>query len=274
MDAVTLGPLVVPTAALLVIGGIVLANLLAELFRRRGLDPGPILWKMLLAGFAAARAVFVLRHHDLFAQQPWTALDFRDGGFDSTAGLLVACVVGAELTRRHPLLRRPLLVSSLAGIGLWLGGTLMLQAFAPPHAPLPELNVRQLDGAEIPLRAYQGKLLVINLWATWCPPCRREMPALAAMQAKRPDVAFVFVNQGESAAQVQTFLAAQGLRLDNVLLDQAGQLGARTGSVGFPTTLFYDARGVLRARHVGELSEASLREKLTTLAPLDTLLDK
>lgn len=268
MDVVTLGPFVLPTAVLLVVGAILAANLLADWFRRRrGQDPGPILWKMILAGFVAARAVFVLRHHDLFAERPWTAFDFRDGGFDSSAGLLVACVIGAELTRRHALLRRPLLASSLAGIGLWLGGTLALQAFAPPQAPLPELSVRRLDGVEVPLRSFQGKPMVVNLWATWCPPCRREMPALGAMQARRPDVAFVFVNQGESAAAVQAFLAAQGLRMENVLSDPAGQLGARTGSVGFPTTLFYDARGVLRFRHVGELSEASLREKLAALTP-------
>ncbi len=266
IDVVTLGPFVVPTAVLLVVGAILLATGLADWFhRRRGADPGPILWKMIAAGFVTARAVFVLRHHELFAARPWAALDVRDGGLDATAGLLVACIVGAELTRRHPLLRRPLLVSSLAGIGLWLGGALMLQAFAPPHAPLPELSVRRLDGVEVPLRSFQGKPMVVNLWATWCPPCRREMPALGAMQARRPDVAFVFVNQGESQGAVQGFLASQGLTMDNVMLDAAGQLGKRTGSVGFPTTLFYDARGVLRLRHVGELSEATLSEKLSAL---------
>lgn len=268
MDVLKLGPFVLPTAGLLVLGAILLATLLADWFRRRrGADPGPVLWKMLLAGFLSARAVFVLRHHELFAARPWTALDIRDGGLDAMAGLLVACVVGAELTRRHPLLRRPLLASSLAGIALWLGGTLMLQAFAPPQAPLPELSLRRLDGGELPLRSFQGKPVVVNLWATWCPPCRREMPALGAVQAKRPDLAFVFVNQGESAGKVQGFLAAQGLGLQNVLLDAAGQLAARTGSVGYPTTLFYDARGRLHSRHVGELSEATLTEKLAELAP-------
>ena len=266
MDVVTLGPLLLPTAVLLVGGGILAANLLADRFRRRrGADPGPILWKMIVSGFVAARAIFVLRHHDLFADRPWTALDFRDGGFDATAGLLVACVVGAELARHRLDLRRPLLVSSLAGIAVWLGGTLALQALAPPHAPMPEVSVRRLDGTEVPLRAFQGKPLVVNLWATWCPPCRREMPALAAMQARRPDIGFVFVNQRESAATVQAFLAAQGLRMQNVVIDPAGQLGARTGAVGFPTTLFYDARGVLRVKHVGELSEATLSEKLRAL---------
>lgn len=267
MDVVTLGPLVLPTAFLLVAGAILAANLLADWFRRRrGLDPGPVLWKMILAGFVAARAVFVLRHHDLFAERPWTALDFRDGGFDSTAGLLVACVIGAELTRRHTPLRRPLLAATLAGCAIWLGGSLLLQAFAPAHAPLPDIMVRRLDGTDVPIRSFAGKPMVVNLWATWCPPCRREMPALRAAQAAHPGVAFVFVNQGESATAVGAFLAAQGLqRMSNVVVDPAAQLGARTGSPGYPSTLFYDADGALQFRHVGELSQATLREKLAAL---------
>jgi len=266
MDVVRLGPFVMPTAVLLVLGAILLATLFAARFkRRRGVDVEPVLWKMILAGFLAARTVFVLRHHDLFAAAPLSVLDVRDGGFDAMAGLLVACVVGAELTRRHPLLRRPLLASSMAGIALWLGGTLALQALAPLHAPLPELSVRRLDGSMVALQSWRGKPLVVNLWATWCPPCRREMPALGAMQARRPDVDFVFVNQGESAPAVQRFLASQGLRMENVVLDAPGQLAARTGSPGFPTTLFYDAQGRLRFRHVGELSEATLTEKLAAL---------
>ena len=266
MDAVTLGPFVLPAAVLPAVAALFLASAVAGRFRRRGNDPGPVLWKMILAGFVTARAVFVLRHHDLFAARPWTAFDVRDGGFDAGAGLLVACVIGAELTRRQVRLRRPLLVSTLAGCGLWLGGALALQAFAPPHAPLPELSARRLDGGEIALRSFLGKPMVVNLWATWCPPCRREMPALRAAQAAHPGIAFVFVNQGESAAAVGSFLAAQHLEdMDNVLLDPAGRLGARTGSPGFPTTLFYDAGGRLRARHVGELSAATLRDKLATL---------
>ena len=267
MDAIALGPLVLPVATLLVLAAILAANGVAEWYRRRrGQDAGPILWKMIGAGLLAARAVFVLRHHDIYLASPLAALDIRDGGFDRMVGLIVACAIAAELTRRRPQLRRPVLAATLAGCAFWFGGTLLSQALAPPHAPLPELSVRRLDGSEVALRSFQGKPLVVNLWATWCPPCRREMPALAAMQGKRPDLGFVFVNQRESAGTVQAFLAAQGLRMENVVTDPAGQLAARTGSVGFPTTLFYDARGMLRFRHAGELSQATLREKLDALA--------
>ena len=266
VDVVTLGPLVLPVATLLVLAAILAANGVAEGYRRRrGLDAGPLLWTMILAGFVAARAVFVLRHHDIFLADPLAALDIRDGGFDRMVGLIVACAIAAGATRRQARLRRPLMAAILSGGALWLGGTLLAQALAPPQAPLPDLTVRRLDGSAVALRSFQGKPLVVNLWATWCPPCRREMPALRAAQQANPGIAFVFVNQGESPAVVARFMAAQGLVMANVVVDPAAQMAARTGSPGYPTTLFYDARGLLRFRHAGELSEASLREKLGQL---------
>ncbi|MFC0252116.1 TlpA family protein disulfide reductase [Massilia consociata] len=267
MDVVKLGPLVLSVTVLLVLAAVLVANGVAAWYhRRRGVDAGPVLWKMIVAGFLTARAVFVLRHHDIFVSAPWKALDIRDGGFDGTAGLVVACVIAAELTRRHAALRRPLLAATLAGCAVWLGGTLLSQAFAPARVPLPDVMVRRLDGVEVPMQSFAGKPMVVNLWATWCPPCRREMPVLRAAQQAHPGIAFVFVNQGESAQTVARYLAAQGLHMANVVIDPAGQMGARTGSPGYPATLFYDARGVLQSRHVGELSEATLREKLAVLA--------
>ena len=76
----------------------------------------------------------------------------------------------------------------------------------------------------VQLADYQGGPLVINLWATWCPPCRREMPVLENAQRMRPDVTFLFVNQAESMQSVSTYLATQGLNLDNVLFDASGRV--------------------------------------------------
>lgn len=268
MDVIKLGPLIIPLSAVLTVLAILAATTTADwLYRRRGADAGTVLWRMIVAGFLAARLVFVLKHHDIYLKAPWTALDIRDGGFELVAGLIVACVIGAELTRRRAALRRPLLASVLAGGAVWIGGLLAAQALAPPRPPLPDLMVRRLDGSEIPLRSLADRPLVVNLWATWCPPCRREMPAMQAAQQANPDIAFVFVNQGESSVIVRRFLATQQLQLRNVVIDPAGQLAARTGAAGYPTTLFYDARGKLQLRHVGELSEATLRDKLATLRP-------
>ncbi len=265
MDVFRLGPVVLPMGAALALLALLAANgVAAWLHRRQGVDAGQVLWKMTITGFIVARLLFVLRHHDLYAAAPWMALDFRDGGLDGMAGLVAACVVGAGLTRRQAPLRKPLLAATLAGCVLWFGGTALNQVLTPAGAPLPALDVRRMDSSPVALRSFVGRPLVVNLWATWCPPCRREMPVLQAAQRAHPGIGFVFVNQGEPADVVARFLAAHG-HLDNVLVDPARQLGTRTESFGYPTTLFYDAAGRLRLRHVGELSAATLREKLALL---------
>ncbi|MDQ2821099.1 MAG: TlpA family protein disulfide reductase [Pseudomonadota bacterium] len=266
MDAVRLGSLVFPIQVALVVASIVLANAVAAWFRRyRGIDPGPILWKMILAGFVVARLVFVWRHHAIYFSAPLSIVDMRDGGFHALAGFITAFVVGAELTRRAVPLRRPLIMAASAGLLLFAGATVLNTALTPPAAPLPGIDVRLRDGTSVSLSHFAGRPLVINLWATWCPPCRREMPAMMAAQQAHPYITFVFVNQGESSAMVERYLADHGLRMENVVIDPAKQLSARAGASGYPTTLFYDAAGFLQQRHMGELSRATLDEKINGL---------
>ena len=266
MDAVQLGPFAIPTQVALLVTSILLAHAVAAWFRTsRGLDPGPILWKMILIGFGVARLIFVLRHHDLYFNPSISIIDLRDGGFDDLAGLATACVVGIELTRRSTALRRPLVVATLAGCTMFVGGTSLNLALTPADAPVPAIDVRRLDGSAVSLSKFVGRPLIINLWATWCPPCRREMPALNSARQAHPEVEFVFVNQGESVKTVESYLAAYGLQMPNIVVDPAKQLSTRTGAAGYPTTLFYDAKGRLYLRHTGELSRATLDEKINRL---------
>ena len=87
----------------------------------------------------------------------------------------------------------------------------------------------------------------------------------AAAQQREKDVAFVFVDQGESASAVHAYLTDQDLPLRNVLLDAKSALLREVGSAGLPTTLFYDARGRLVAAHVGPLNAAALETRLREL---------
>ena len=266
MDAIQLGPLVVPMQVALLVVSVLLANAVGAWFHRsRGLDTGPILWKMTLIGFTVARLIFVFRHNGVYFENPMSIIDFRDGGFDSLAGFAAAFVTGAELTRRSPVLRRPLTIATLLGCVIFFGGALINQALTPAEAPIPSLEVRRLDGSTLLLSSFVGRPMVVNMWATWCPPCRREMPVLKSAQQAHPEIEFVFVNQGESAETVERYLATQGLHMRNVVIDPAKQLSARTGSSGYPTTLFYDAKGRLATRHMGELSAATLKEKINQL---------
>jgi thiol-disulfide isomerase/thioredoxin len=266
LDAITLGPLVLPLRVLSPLAALAVANAAAWAWqRRRGIDAGPALWSMTLWGFVAARAAFVLKHLDTYLAAPLSMLDLRDGGFVAFAGLLAACAAGFEQVRRHPALRRPLVGAALAGILVWAGAGLAIRASQPASTPLPDIALQGLDGGTVRLADFKGQPVVLNLWATWCPPCRREMPAMAAAQAANPDVAFVFVNAGEEREAVRRYLDAGGLGMPNVLLDGPRAVASALGAVGYPTTLFYDRRGMLAGRHMGELSRAGLDEQLSGL---------
>ena len=166
---------------------------------------------------------------------------------------------------RSPGLRRPLTIGTLLASAVFFGGAVVNQALTPAEAPMPPVEVRRLDGSTVLLSSFVGRPMVVNMWATWCPPCRREMPVLKSAQQAHPEIEFVFVNQGESAKIVERYLAAQGLKIRNAFIDPAKQLSARTGSSGYPTTLFYDTKGRLATRHMGELSAATLQEKINQL---------
>lgn len=266
MDAINLGPLVLPLRVLVPLGALLAANFIAWGWqRRRGVDASPALWRMTLAGFVAARAAFVLKHWGAYSADPLGMIDIRDGGFVAFAGLLAACAVGFDHLRRHPLLRRPLTTSALAGMLVWAGATFAIHASQPPNPLMPALTLQRLEGGAVELGQFTGRPVVVNLWATWCPPCRREMPALGAAQAAYSDVSFVFVNVGEDAATVQRYLRGAGLAPRNVLLDARHAARRAMGAVGYPTTLFYDRHGRLAARHMGEISRAGIDEQLDKL---------
>ena len=108
--------------------------------------------------------------------------------------------------------------------------------------------------------------MVVNLWATLCPPCVLEMPVLLQAQMNHPEVNFVFINQGESAQRVQTWLGTRQLPLRNVLLDANQQALPAFKQKGLPTTLFFDAQGQLVDTRTGELSTATLAQRLQTVS--------
>jgi thiol-disulfide isomerase/thioredoxin len=134
---------------------------------------------------------------------------------------------------------------------------------------LPKVALSTLAGAPVDLlRLAAGKPIVVNLWASWCPPCRREMPVLAAAQKQEKEFLFVFANQGEDGTAAQNYLLGAGLDMTNVLLDPGTNFGHEAGSTALPTTLFYDANGRLVNSALGELSVASLTSKLDQLRVL------
>lgn len=258
-DASQIGHLAVPVL------GIVCSGLIALWYRRRGINFLGTLTKIVVGALLAARFAFILQHTDMYGLDLLAMLDIGDGGFSDTAGLFTAFVIGAELTRRTPAARRPLTVAALSGALVWVAGTVATLDFAPARLAVPLVQVRRLDGNPVQLRTLTRKPMVVNLWATWCPPCRREMPVLRDAQRRHPDISFVFLNQGESADAIQSFLREQGLNLDNVFSDPTGEVARRMNAFAYPTTLFFDGDGVLFMRQVGELTQTGLDERLALL---------
>lgn len=269
-QTITLGPLGFSLGQVLLLLALFIALITgAILGRKHRVVVSDALFTLMLVAFVSARLVFVARYFDSY-DGLLAMLNIRDGGFDIVGGIVAGLVYLVWRAWRSERLRRPLAGAVLAGGITWgmLGGTLMLvdsQARPLPDVTLVTLeeefaNLRHLPGTE-------GRPMVINLWATWCPPCRREMPVLADAQKERDDIAFIFVNVGETSEQIFAFLEDEAMELDNILLDKRNRLGAMTGAHVLPTTLFYNAEGMLVNSHVGELSRATLHRGLESLAP-------
>ncbi|HWH90149.1 MAG TPA: TlpA disulfide reductase family protein [Pseudomonas sp.] len=260
----TLGTFAIALNHLLLISALALATFVGWRVAKRGGDnPESALFSLFLLGMLAARIAFVALYWSHYRTDPWQIIDLRDGGFLAWPGVIVLLLAALYRGRRRPGLRRPLGFGVVSGVAFWLLATLSLNIYEQ-GTRLPEISLRNAAGETVRLSDYQGGPLVINLWATWCPPCRREMPVLEHAQQQRPDLTFLFVNQAESMQSVATFLETQGLSLNNVLFDRSGRLGQAVGSMALPTTLFYSPEGRLLTSHLGELSNASLARALET----------
>jgi len=254
-----------PVAVLLTAVAVLVAGGVGHAAGRRGqVGIAHVLSDMLLAAVVIARIAFVAIWFDNYRSAPWSMLDIRDGGFTPWAGAAAALLMALWWAWRRAALRKPLALGLAAGALCWasmFGAIQMME-----NAGLPQGALTDLGGAPVNLPALAaGEPMVVNLWATWCPPCRREMPVLAAAQKQETGMRFVFINQGETGLTAQRYLASAGLDLANVLLDLGGGIAREVGSAGLPTTLFYDAAGRLADTHVGALSAATLASKLSRL---------
>ena len=131
-----------------------------------------------------------------------------------------------------------------------------------------DFSLHNLAGEKVSLSDYKGKVVLINFWATWCPPCRAEIPDLEAAYREHQDDDFVVlgVSIEDPPETVQAFVAEYGVTYP-VLLDSEGEMVRVYRAAGLPTSVFVDPQGVIRIRHVGYLSEAQLKQYLQSLLP-------
>lgn len=268
-QSLQIGPLSLPYLLLLALFAIALGRWVARWMAKSvGIEAEPTLTRMLFVGLFAARLAYVWQWHDLYFDAPWSILDIRDGGWEPSAGVLAALLFGLQRAQREAGMRKPVFAAAITtGLVLMLGSFGSVLMSTTP-VPLPTQMLTSMAGQPVSLVRFAGKPTVVNLWATWCPPCVREMPVMQQAQAANPDVNIVFVNQGEDAQAIARFLGRQRLTLDNVLLDPKRLTGAALGHSALPTTLFFDAQGNLADTRIGELSQATLTQRLSSLRSL------
>lgn len=167
----------------------------------------------------------------------------------------------------------------LAAVVFYFGATVSFaaspaadrQTLTPAQQPMPapEFTLPDLDGKPHKLADYRGKVVVLNFWATWCPPCRYEMPAMQRAWEKVRDenIVFVGVDVGEDSDTVFTFLADYPVEFP-LLLDQDAKVIEQYPVTGLPTTYVIDPRGRITHRAVGgrEWDDEALLKELRSLS--------
>lgn len=232
--------------------------------RRRELAINDGLINLLLVALVGARLVFVGRYLDSY-DSILAMIDIRDRGFDPTGALIAGMAYLAWVAWKDRERLRALALAAGIGLATWGGALAVAVLTSESVETLPDVTLITPGNEAVSLNSLGpdlNKPMVVNVWASWCPPCRRELPVLERAQHSHADVSFVFINQGEDAATILRYLNAQGLEMQQILLDAHNQFGTAAGVRVLPTTLFYDRTGKLRAQHVGELSSAGLQRQI------------
>ena len=134
---------------------------------------------------------------------------------------------------------------------------------ARPEAgyPAPAFVFHLADGSTVDLRDYRGRPVILNFWATWCPPCRQEMPDLVRLYQAHKDEGLVIleINEAESEDAVRAFVQELPLPMP-ILLDSRGEVLDVYKSQSLPTSIFIDRQGVIRVRWLGYMNADLMEE--------------
>lgn len=265
MSSVEIGPFILSGERAAVLAGILVFLVATGIFSRKR-DASFARWSslVLVAGALAARIVFVALHWESYAKEPLSILAFWQGGFTWQAGVVAAALVTLSHLWRHRRNAVPVLVSIGLALTAWNVSYQMTKVSEAPN--LPDETMALLSGGAIELAEREGRPLVINLWASWCPPCRREMPMMVDIAGGQDQVDVLFANQGEGPDKIRQFLEAEALQPELVAVDFGQMLSRHFGAFGMPTTLFITPDGRVEHTHLGEISRAVFSSRLDSLA--------
>ena len=141
----------------------------------------------------------------------------------------------------------------------------------PPKVEAPDFTVENADGEEVKLSDYVGKPIVLNFWASWCTPCKSEMPEFnAAWEELEGEVQFLMVNMTDGARETvesaREYVEGEGFTFP-VLFDTKSEAAIAYSAYSLPTTYFIDAEGYVTARAVGAIDGETLQKGLDLIHP-------
>lgn len=252
---VQIGPLAFAIERLLAVAGVFAFLAIGSLVETR--TDGRVsaaTWAAVIAGLVVARVGYVLRNWQAYALAPDEVLYVWQGGFLALPGIAAAATVLLFMLRGRAL------VASIASLGVISAASLLFLGMIVPSEvrPLPKITgVVDADGRPADLATQNGPY-VVNLWATWCPPCRREMPMLVETAAANREVPILLLNQGEAPERVRQYLRSENISGKNVLIDSHSELSQKLGATALPTTIFVASDGSISEIHYGEISRAAL----------------
>ncbi len=260
MNSIAIGPFIFSNDRFIAIVTVVAFLIVAEIiaWRRHGDRDAIRRWSgaALVIWIVTARLGYIAAHWEAFVPAPWTVVALWQGGFDTRAGTfgLGATLFAGFLSKSRT--GGPLVISVLAAFLMFSVTTVLLPD--ETRGRIPTGGFADLSGAPVSLANRDGQPLVLNLWATWCPPCRREMPMMVDVAQSQDGVDVVFANQGEPERAIGEFLMLADLPAEGMIRDPNSTLMEKFGLLGLPSTLFFAADGSLKAVHTGEISRAAL----------------